>query len=51
MVARKVRVNMRVPADLLRWAKTYARGKNANVTRLFVDHLTKLREKEQRRKS
>lgn len=36
---------MRVPVDLLVWAKGYVASKNTNVTQLFIDHLTKLKEK------
>ncbi len=41
----RVRVNMRVPADLLVWAREYAIAKNVTVTQLFVSHLTELQEK------
>lgn len=40
------RVNMRVPGDLLSWAKEHARSKNKSLTQLFVDYLTELKEKE-----
>ena len=42
---RRVRVNMRIPADLLDWAKDYAVSKNKNVTQIVVDHFTGLKEK------
>jgi hypothetical protein len=42
---RRVRVNMRIPADLLVWAKSYAISKNKNVTQIVVDHFTGLKEK------
>jgi hypothetical protein len=36
---------MRIPADLLDWAKDYAVAKNKNVTQIVVDHFTGLKEK------
>lgn len=36
---------MRIPSDLLIWAKVYVREKHTTVTQLFIDHLTKLKEK------
>lgn len=42
---RRTRLNMRVPTDLLEWAKDYAADKNKSLTQVFVDHLTKLKEK------
>jgi predicted HicB family RNase H-like nuclease len=42
---RRTRLNMRIPSDLLEWAKDYAAGKNKSLTQLVVDHLTKLKEK------
>ena len=41
----RVRVNMRIPKDLLTWAKRYAKGKNTCVTQVFVQHLQKLKKK------
>lgn len=41
---KRSRLNMRIPSDLLDWAKGFALGKNTNLTQLFIDHLTKLRE-------
>ena len=40
---KKVRVNMRIPEDLLKWAKRYAKKNKTYVTRLVVDHLSVLR--------
>lgn len=42
---RRSRLNMRIPADLLGWAKDFVAERNTNLTQLFVDHLTTLREK------
>ena len=41
----RTRLNMRIPTELLRWAKDFVSDKNTNLTQLFVDHLTKLKEK------
>lgn len=35
--------NFRIPADLLKWVRDYAKAKNTTVTRIVVDHLTELR--------
>lgn len=40
---KKTRINMRVPDDLLGWAKEYALLRNTNLTQLLVDYLTKLK--------
>lgn len=37
----KTRLNIRIPKDLLNWAKKYAKKKNTTVTQLIVDYLTK----------
>jgi uncharacterized protein (DUF1778 family) len=37
---KKTRLNLRIPSDLLEWAKGYAKLKNTNVTQLIVDQLT-----------
>lgn len=42
---RRVRINMRIPSELLEWAKDYAVAKNKNVTQIVVDHFTGLKEK------
>jgi predicted HicB family RNase H-like nuclease len=42
---RRTRLNMRIPTDLLEWAKVHAAEKNKSLTQLVVDHLTKLKEK------
>jgi predicted DNA binding CopG/RHH family protein len=42
---KRQRINMRVPGDLLDWVKRFASKKNTNVTQLFVDHVTQLRER------
>lgn len=43
--ATRTRLNMRVPVELLDWTKSYVRKKNTSVTQLFIDHLTRLKEK------
>lgn len=42
---RRTRLNMRIPIDLLEWAKDYALEKHTSVTQIFIDHLTKMKEK------
>ena len=42
---RRARLNMRIPVELLDWAKEYAVYKNKNVTQIFIDYLTQLKEK------
>jgi predicted DNA binding CopG/RHH family protein len=42
---KRSRVNMRIPTDLLTWAKEYASKKQTCVTQMFVTYLTKLRER------
>jgi hypothetical protein len=44
MMTRRARLNMRIPSELLGWAKVFASKKNTNLTQLFVDYLTDLRE-------
>lgn len=41
---KRQRVNMRIPMDLLVWAKDFASTKNTSVTQIVVDHLTDLKE-------
>jgi hypothetical protein len=43
----KSRWNLRVPADLDKWAKKYAKEHNTTVTQLIVDHFTDLQKKEE----
>jgi hypothetical protein len=42
------RVNMRVPTALLDWFKEYAKSRNTTVTRLFIDRIVQLKEKDTR---
>lgn len=44
------RVQMKLPPDLKAWAVEYADRKNTNLTQMFKDHLTQLREKEDGRR-
>lgn len=46
---KRSRLNMRIPSDLLDWARGFATGRNTNLTQLFIDHLTKLREQREQR--
>lgn len=41
---KRARVNMRIPTDLLSWAKDYAGSKNTTVTQVIINHLTELKE-------
>jgi hypothetical protein len=41
---RRTRLNMRIPSELLSWGKGYVVAKNTNLTQLFVDYLTQLKE-------
>lgn len=43
--AKRIRLNMRVPSELLLWAKVFAADKHTSVTQLFINHLTELKEK------
>lgn len=38
----RVRVNMRMPSDLVEWVRVYAGKKNSTLTQVIVDELTKL---------
>lgn len=42
---RRTRLNMRIPTDLLVWAKSYAAVRHKTVTQIFVDHLADLKER------
>jgi NRPS condensation-like uncharacterized protein len=42
-VAEKKATALRIPADLMVWAKAYAKSKNTSVTGLIIAHLTELR--------
>ena len=35
---KKTRLNVRVPSDLLKWIKKYAKDHNTTVTQLIVSH-------------
>jgi hypothetical protein len=37
---KRTRLNVRIPSDLLRWAKRFAKAKNSTVTQIIIDHLT-----------
>ena len=38
----RIRVNMRLPHDLIEWAKEYAEARNTTLTQVVVDELTNL---------
>jgi hypothetical protein len=38
--------NVRVPVDLLLWAKKYAVSRHTTVSQVVIDQLTKLKEEE-----
>ena len=40
------RLNLMLPGDLKKWAKSYAGRKHTTLTRIVVDHLRDLRERE-----
>ena len=42
----KVRKNFRFPADLDQWAQEYALRNGTNVTKLLIDYLLSLKQKE-----
>lgn len=41
---RRTRLNVRIPSDLVRWAKVWAKKKNTTITQVIVDYLTNKRE-------
>lgn len=43
------RLELRIPGDLKRWVKKYAKQKNTDVSHLVVSFLTDLREQVKRR--
>ncbi len=43
---KKVRLNVRLPSELVSWAKVFAKKKNTTVTQLLVDFLTSKKEME-----
>ena len=45
---KRSRINMRIPLDLLKWAKGYVKSKNTNLTQDYVDYLTRKREEVQK---
>ena len=38
----RIRVNMRLPYDLIEWAREYAEARNTTLTQVVVDKLTDL---------
>jgi hypothetical protein len=48
---RKERVNVRLPSDLIRWAKKYARTHDMTFTSLVVTGLNLLYQRDSRRNS
>lgn len=43
---KRTRVNIRVPKDLLAWAKKHAAKMNTTLTQVVIDHLTQLKSTE-----
>lgn len=43
---KRVRVNLRLPPDLVEWTKEYADAKNTTLTQVVVDKLTDLQAEE-----
>lgn len=43
---KRIRVNMRLPSELVEWAKEYADSKNTTFTQVVVDKLTDLQAEE-----
>jgi hypothetical protein len=41
---KRIRINIRVPAELMTWARTYARRNHTTVTALIVESLLSLRQ-------
>lgn len=39
---KRIRVNMRLPPDLVEWAKEYAEARNTTLTQVVVNELTNL---------
>lgn len=42
--AKRTRLNVRIPTDLVRWAKVWAKKKNTTITQVIVDYLTSKKE-------
>ena len=42
--AKRSRLNIRVPVDLVKWAKVWAKKKNTTITQIIIDHLTAKKE-------
>ena len=42
----KVRVNMRLYEDLVKWVKKYAKKRRTNMTRIVTEQLSQLKEQE-----
>lgn len=43
--AKRSRLNIRVPTELLTWLKDFATEKHTSVTQILIDHVTDLKEK------
>jgi antitoxin component of RelBE/YafQ-DinJ toxin-antitoxin module len=43
---KRTRVNLRIQADLLKWAKKHAARMNTTLTQVIVNHLTQLKSME-----
>ena len=49
MTVKRTRLNVRIPADLVRWAKLWAKKKNTTITQVIVDYLTSKKEEAESR--
>ena len=43
---KRIRVNMRLPSDLVEWVKEFADARNTNFTQVVADKLTELKAEE-----
>lgn len=41
---KRTRLNVRIPTDLVKWAKVWAKKKNTTITQVIVDYLTTKKE-------
>lgn len=47
--SKRTRLNVRIPTDLLRWAKIWAKKRNTTLTQVLIDILTVKREEAKER--
>jgi predicted DNA binding CopG/RHH family protein len=46
---KRKRINMRIPEDLIEWAKSHVLENNTNLTQDYIDYLTDKRKKSEKR--